>query len=73
MRWIIALIVRGLADWRASCFMNRDASIGIFLDIFVDCIGSATGKGLARPLLEVRGSVQEFSLAGLVIAFVVRW
>jgi uncharacterized membrane protein YeaQ/YmgE (transglycosylase-associated protein family) len=70
MGWIIALIVGGVAGWLASMVMNRDASMGIFLNIVVGCIGSLIGNAVAGPLLGVRGSVQEFSLVGLIIAFV---
>jgi len=70
MGWIIALIVGGVAGWLASMVMNRDASMGIVLNIIVGCIGSLIGNALSGPLLGVRGSVQEFSLQGLIIAFV---
>lgn len=70
MGWIIALIVGGIAGWLASIVMNRNASMGIFWNIVVGCIGSVIGNALAGPLLGIRGSVQQFSLTGLVIAFV---
>ncbi len=70
MGWIIALIVGGVAGWLASMLMNRDASMGIFWDIVVGCIGSLIGNALAGPLFGVQGSVQEFSLTGLIIAFI---
>lgn len=70
MGWIIALIVGGVAGWLASMVMNRDASMGIFWNIVVGCVGSVIGNALAGPLLGVRGSVQEFSLTGLIIALV---
>jgi uncharacterized membrane protein YeaQ/YmgE (transglycosylase-associated protein family) len=50
--------------------MNRDASMGIFWNIVVGCVGSLIGNAISGPLLGVRGSVQEFSLTGLGIAFV---
>jgi uncharacterized membrane protein YeaQ/YmgE (transglycosylase-associated protein family) len=50
--------------------MKRDASMGIFLNIIVGCVGSVIGNALSGPLLGVRGSVQQFSLTGLIIAFV---
>jgi len=68
MGWIIALIVGGIAGWLASMLMNRDASMGIFWNIVVGCVGSVVGNALAGPLFGVRGSVQEFSLTGLLIA-----
>tara|TARA_B100000378_G_scaffold149_1_gene148 strand:- start:6776 stop:7042 length:267 start_codon:yes stop_codon:yes gene_type:complete len=68
--WIIALIVGGVAGWLASMLMNRDASMGIFWNIVVGCIGSLIGNALAGPLFGVQGSVQEFSLTGLIIAFI---
>lgn len=70
MGWIIALIVGGVAGWLASMMMNRDASMGIFWNIVVGCIGSLIGNALAGPLFGVQGSVQEFSLTGLIIAFI---
>jgi uncharacterized membrane protein YeaQ/YmgE (transglycosylase-associated protein family) len=68
MGWIIALIVGGVAGWLASLLMKRDASMGIVLNIVVGCIGSVIGNMLAGPLLGVSGSVQEFSLRGLLVA-----
>jgi len=70
MGWIIALIVGGVAGWLASMVMNRDGSMGIFWNIVVGCVGSLIGNALAGPLLGIGGSVQEFSLSGLLIAFV---
>lgn len=70
MGWIIALIVGGVAGWLASLVMNRDASMGIFWNIVVGCVGSVIGNLIARPLFGIGGSVQEFSLIGLVIAVV---
>jgi uncharacterized membrane protein YeaQ/YmgE (transglycosylase-associated protein family) len=70
MGWIIAIIVGGIAGWLASKVMNRDASMGIFWNVVVGCIGSVIGNALAGPLFNVRGSVQEFSLTGLIIALV---
>lgn len=70
MGWIIALIVGGIAGWLASLVMGRDASMGIVLNIVVGCVGSLIGNALAGPLFGVQGSVQEFSLTGLIIAFV---
>lgn len=69
MGWIIALIVGGIAGWLASMVMNRDASMGIFWNIVVGCIGSILGNLIAQPL-GFAGSVQEFSLTGLIIAIV---
>lgn len=68
MGWIIALIVGGIAGWLASLVMNRDASMGIFWNIVVGCVGSLIGNALAGPLLGIQGTVQAFSLTGLLIA-----
>jgi uncharacterized membrane protein YeaQ/YmgE (transglycosylase-associated protein family) len=68
MDWIIALIVGGIAGWLASLLMKRDASMGVFLNIVVGCVGSVIGNAIARPLLGISGSVQEFSLTGLLVA-----
>ncbi len=66
--WITAIIVGGVAGWLASLVMNRDASMGIFLNIAVGCVGSVVGNLIAGPLLGISGSVQEFSITGLVVA-----
>jgi uncharacterized membrane protein YeaQ/YmgE (transglycosylase-associated protein family) len=69
MGWIIALIVGGVAGWLASIVMSRNATMGIFWNIVVGCVGSVIGNALSGPLFGVRGSVQSFSLTGLLIAF----
>ncbi|WP_086617714.1 GlsB/YeaQ/YmgE family stress response membrane protein [Erythrobacter tepidarius] len=68
MGWIIALVVGGIAGWLASLLMKRDASMGVFLNIVVGCVGSVIGNAIAGPLLGISGSVQEFSLTGLLVA-----
>jgi uncharacterized membrane protein YeaQ/YmgE (transglycosylase-associated protein family) len=68
MGWIIARIVGGIAGWLASMVMKRDASMGIFWNIVVGCIGSLIGNAISRPLFHVGGSVQQLSPTGLIIA-----
>lgn len=68
MDWIVALIVGGIAGWLASLLMKRDASMGVFLNILVGCVGSVIGNLIAGPLLGISGSVQDFSLTGLLVA-----
>ncbi len=70
MGWIIALIVGGVAGWLASLLMNRDASMGVVLNIIVGCIGSVVGNWIAGPLLGISGSVQQFSITGLIVAVI---
>ncbi|MCB2064964.1 MAG: GlsB/YeaQ/YmgE family stress response membrane protein [Novosphingobium sp.] len=69
MGWIIALIVGGVAGWLASLVMNRDASMGIFWNIVVGCVGSIIGNLIANQF-GIAGSVQEFSITGLIVAVV---
>lgn len=66
--WIIALVVGGIAGWLASLVMKRDASMGVFWNIVVGCIGSVIGNMVVGPMLGINSSVQEFSLTGLVVA-----
>ena len=68
--WIATIILGGIAGWLASLVMNRDASMGIFWHIVVGCVGSVVGNAIAGPLLGLRGSVQEFSIQGLVVAVI---
>ncbi len=44
--------------------------MGIFWNIVVGCIGSPIGNALSGSFFGIRGSVQQFSLTGLIIAFV---
>ena len=69
MGWIIAIIVGGIAGWLASKVMNRDADMGIFLNVVVGCVGSVVGNWIAN-MFGIVGSVQEFSITGLIVAFV---
>jgi uncharacterized membrane protein YeaQ/YmgE (transglycosylase-associated protein family) len=69
MGWIVALIVGGVAGWLASLVMSRDASMGIFWNIVVGCVGSVVGNWLSQ-YFGYSGSVQEFSLTGLIIAVI---
>lgn len=69
MGWIIALIVGGIAGWIASKIMNRDASMGILGNIVVGCVGSVVGNAIANQF-GIGGSVQHFSLTGLIVAVV---
>lgn len=69
MGWIVALIVGGVAGWLASMVMNRDASMGIFWNIVVGCVGSIVGNLIANQF-GISGSVQQFSITGLVVAVV---
>ena len=69
MGWIIAIIVGGIAGWLASLVMNRDASMGIFWNIVVGIVGSVIGNVIAQ-MFGWSGSIQEFSIVGLIIAVV---
>ena len=69
MGWLVALIVGGVAGWLASMVMNRDASMGVLWNIVVGCVGSVVGNLLANRF-GIAGSVKEFSLTGLAVAFV---
>ena len=69
MGWIIAIIVGGLAGWLASKVMNRDASMGVIWNVVAGCVGSVVGNLIANQF-GIVGSVQEFSITGLIVAFV---
>lgn len=68
MGWIIAIIVGGIAGWLASKVMGRDASMGIIANVVAGCVGSVVGNFIANRF-GIVGSVKEFSLTGLVVAF----
>jgi uncharacterized membrane protein YeaQ/YmgE (transglycosylase-associated protein family) len=68
MGWIIAIIVGGVAGWLASLVMNRDASMGILMNIIVGIIGALLGNAVLAPLLGFGGSIQTFDLGAFIIA-----
>ena len=68
MGWIVAIIVGGIAGWLASKVMGRDASMGIIANVIAGCVGSVVGNFIANRF-GIVGSVKEFSLTGLLVAF----
>ncbi len=46
MGLIIALVMGGIMGWLASKVMNRDASMGILMNVIVGCVGSILGRFL---------------------------
>ena len=42
--WILALVMGGIMGWLASKVMNRDASMGIVMNVIVGCVGSILGR-----------------------------
>lgn len=67
MGWIIALFVGGFAGFLAGRVMRRDG--GVLRNIIVGCIGSVIGNAILNQV-GIAGSVQRFSITGLVVAFV---
>jgi len=51
MGWILAIIMGGIMGWLASKVMKRDASMGIFWNIIVGCVGSIVGRFLFGGIL----------------------
>jgi uncharacterized membrane protein YeaQ/YmgE (transglycosylase-associated protein family) len=49
--WILALIMGGVMGWLASKVMNRDASMGIMMNVIVGCVGSILGRFFLSGLL----------------------
>ena len=70
LRWIIAIIIGGVAGWIASMIMGRDASMGIFWNIIVGLIGSLIGNWVGNAFFGVGGPIGEFSLTGCIVAIV---
>lgn len=69
MGWIIAIIVGGIAGWLASIVMGRNASMGIIWNVVAGCFGSVVGNLIANQF-GIVSSVKEFSVTGLIVAFV---
>lgn len=51
MDLIIALVMGGIMGWLASMVMNRDASMGIVMNVVVGCVGSILGRFLLGGLI----------------------
>ncbi|WP_428981619.1 GlsB/YeaQ/YmgE family stress response membrane protein [Novosphingobium album (ex Liu et al. 2023)] len=61
----------GIMGWLASKVMNRDASMGIFWNIVVGCVGSILGRFLLGQFIgggQLRGDA--FDWRTLVTAFI---
>ena len=69
MGWIIAIIVGGIAGWLASIVMGRNASMGMIWNVVAGCVGSVVGNLIANQF-GIVSSVKEFSVTGLIVAFV---
>lgn len=69
MGWIVAIIVGGIIGWLASLVMNRDASMGIFLNIVVGIVGSFIGR-IIGGLIGVGATLTELSLTGLLMSLI---
>ena len=70
--FIIALVMGGIIGWLASMVMNRDASMGIFWNVIVGCIGSILGRFLYGLLLggaSERMRDHPFNIETLLVAF----
>ncbi len=48
MGWIATIILGGIAGWLASMVMNRDASMGVLLNIVVGVIGGVIGSFIGQ-------------------------
>lgn len=46
--WIATIVLGGVAGWLASMVMNRDASMGIFLNIIVGIVGGVIGSAIGN-------------------------
>ena len=49
--FIIALVMGGIMGWLASMVMNRDASMGILMNVIVGCVGSILGRFLFGSII----------------------
>lgn len=50
INFLIALVVGGVIGWLASIVMNRDASMGIVMNVIVGCVGSILGRFIYEML-----------------------
>jgi uncharacterized membrane protein YeaQ/YmgE (transglycosylase-associated protein family) len=46
--WIATIVLGGVAGWLASMVMNRDASMGILLNIVVGIVGGVVGSAIGN-------------------------
>jgi uncharacterized membrane protein YeaQ/YmgE (transglycosylase-associated protein family) len=70
--FILALVMGGIIGWLASIVMKRDASMGIFWNVIVGCVGSVLGRFLYGMLVggaSDRMRDNPFNLETLGVAF----
>lgn len=66
--FIVAIVMGGIIGWLASIVMNRDASMGIFMNIIVGVVGSFIGSFIAR-MFNSSASLTNFDIVPLAFAF----
>ncbi len=70
MSFILALVLGGIMGWLASKVMNRDADMGIFMNVVVGCVGSILGKIVAGMLgVGGMGLRDGIDIPSLVVSF----
>lgn len=71
MEFIVAIVMGGIIGWLASMVMNRDASMGILMNVIVGCVGSVLGRFLLGSFIgggQLRGDA--FDPKTLLTAFI---
>lgn len=69
---ILALVTGGVMGWLASKVMNRDADMGIMMNVIVGCVGSILGRwllGMAGMGTGLHLRDEPFNIMNLVTAF----
>lgn len=70
--FLIAIVVGGIIGWLASIVMGRNASMGIFWNIIVGCVGSIFGRFLYGFFVDgasARMRDNPFNVETLLVAF----
>lgn len=68
MGLIITLILGGLAGWIASKIMNRDAELGVVLNIVVGIVGAFVANVFLSPLFGESSDLTQLSLTSFLLA-----
>jgi uncharacterized membrane protein YeaQ/YmgE (transglycosylase-associated protein family) len=73
INFILALVMGGVMGWLASKVMNRDASMGIMMNVIVGCVGSILGRfllGMVGMGSGLKLTEEPFNLMNLVTSFI---
>lgn len=68
MGLLLTIILGGIAGWIASNIVNRDADMGILLNVVVGVVGALLANWILSPLFGVHAVLNQVTLSGFLMS-----